>query len=32
MLTVVGAMAAHCLARYRFRGSRAVRFIILSAA
>ncbi len=30
ILTVVGAMAAHCLARYRFRGSRAVRFIILS--
>jgi ABC-type glycerol-3-phosphate transport system permease component len=30
LLTVVGAMAAHCLARYRFRGSRAVRFIILS--
>jgi ABC-type glycerol-3-phosphate transport system permease component len=30
LLTVIGAMAAHCLARYRFRGSRAVRFIILS--
>jgi raffinose/stachyose/melibiose transport system permease protein len=30
LLTVFGAMAAHCLARYRFRGSRAVRFIILS--
>jgi ABC-type glycerol-3-phosphate transport system permease component len=30
ILTVIGAMAAHCLARYRFRGSRAVRFIILS--
>ena len=30
LLTFVGAMAAHCLARYRFRGSRAVRFIILS--
>jgi multiple sugar transport system permease protein/raffinose/stachyose/melibiose transport system permease protein len=30
LLTVIGAMAAHCLARYRFRGSRAVRFVILS--
>jgi ABC-type glycerol-3-phosphate transport system permease component len=30
LLTVIGALAAHCLARYRFRGSRAVRFIILS--
>ena len=30
LLTVIGAMAAHCLARYRFRGSRTVRFIILS--
>jgi raffinose/stachyose/melibiose transport system permease protein len=30
LLTVTGSMAAHCLARYRFRGSRAVRFIILS--
>ena len=30
ILTVIGAMAAHCLARYRFRGSRFVRFAILS--
>jgi len=30
LLTVVGAMAAHCLARYRFRGSRLARFAILS--
>jgi multiple sugar transport system permease protein/raffinose/stachyose/melibiose transport system permease protein len=30
LLTVIGSMAAHCLARYRFRGSRAVRFVILS--
>jgi ABC-type glycerol-3-phosphate transport system permease component len=30
MLTVIGAMVAHCLARYRFRGNRLVRFIILS--
>jgi multiple sugar transport system permease protein/raffinose/stachyose/melibiose transport system permease protein len=30
ILTIVGAMAAHALARYRFRASRAVRFIILS--
>jgi multiple sugar transport system permease protein/raffinose/stachyose/melibiose transport system permease protein len=30
LLTLIGAMAAHCLARYRFRGSRLVRFIILS--
>jgi ABC-type glycerol-3-phosphate transport system permease component len=30
LLTVIGALAAHCLARYRFRGGRAVRFIILS--
>ncbi len=30
LLTVIGAMAAHCLARYRFRGSRVVRFVILS--
>ena len=28
--TVVGAMAAHCLARYRFRGNRLVYFIIFS--
>ena len=30
LLTVIGAMVAHCLARYRFRGSRFVRFVILS--
>jgi multiple sugar transport system permease protein/raffinose/stachyose/melibiose transport system permease protein len=30
LVTLVGAMAAHCLARYRFRGSRLVRLIILS--
>src|SRR5262249_23790726 len=28
--TVAGAMVAHCLARYRFRGSRVLRFVILS--
>ena len=30
LLTVIGAMVAHCLARYRFRFSRLVRFAILS--
>src|SRR4029077_4087500 len=30
MVTVIGAMAAHCLARYSFRGNRLVRFLILS--
>jgi ABC-type glycerol-3-phosphate transport system permease component len=30
LLTIVGAMAAHGLARYRFRGARIVRFAILS--
>ena len=30
LLTVIGAMVAHCLARYRFRGNRLIRFIILS--
>jgi multiple sugar transport system permease protein/raffinose/stachyose/melibiose transport system permease protein len=30
LVTPIGAMAAHCLARYRFRGSRLVRFVILS--
>ena len=30
LVTVIGAMAAHCLARYHFRGSRLVRFLILS--
>jgi raffinose/stachyose/melibiose transport system permease protein len=30
VLTVIAAMVAHCLARYRFRGNRLIRFIILS--
>ena len=30
LVTVIGAMAAHCLARYRFRGNRVARFLILS--
>ena len=30
LVTLIGAMAAHCLARYRFRGNRLVRFVILS--
>ena len=30
LVTVIGAMAAHCLARYHFRGRRLVRFLILS--
>ncbi len=30
LVTIIGAMAAHCLARYRFRGRRLVRFMILS--
>ena len=30
VLTVIGAMAAHCLARYRFPGNRLVYFIIFS--
>ena len=29
LVTIVGAMAAHCLARYNFRGNRLVRFLIL---
>jgi ABC-type glycerol-3-phosphate transport system permease component len=29
-VTVFGAMAAHCLARYRFRSRRIIRFVILS--
>ena len=29
-LTIIGAMAAHCLARYRFPGNRLVLFIIFS--
>lgn len=31
VLTLVGAMAAHCLARYRFRGNRVIYFVIFSA-
>jgi multiple sugar transport system permease protein/raffinose/stachyose/melibiose transport system permease protein len=30
IVTVTGAMAAHCLARYTFRGNRLIRFLILS--
>ena len=30
IVVVTAAMVAHCLARYRFRGSRLVRFVILS--
>jgi multiple sugar transport system permease protein/raffinose/stachyose/melibiose transport system permease protein len=30
ILTIIGAMAAHSLARYHFSGARAVRFAILS--
>lgn len=30
IVTTVGAMAAHCLARYRFPGNRAVYFLIFS--
>src|SRR5215470_15908447 len=30
LVTAIGAMAAHCLARYAFRGNRLVRFLILS--
>lgn len=30
LVTVVGSMAAHGLARYRFRGSRAMRLVILA--
>jgi multiple sugar transport system permease protein/raffinose/stachyose/melibiose transport system permease protein len=30
LVTVIGAMAAHCVARYNFRGSRLVRFVIIS--
>jgi multiple sugar transport system permease protein/raffinose/stachyose/melibiose transport system permease protein len=31
VLTVLGAMAAHCFARYRFRGNRFLYFLIFSA-
>ncbi len=30
LVTVIGSMAAHCLARYNFRGNRLARFLILS--
>jgi ABC-type glycerol-3-phosphate transport system permease component len=30
LVTAIGAMAAHCLARYSFPGNRLVRFLILS--
>ncbi|MEZ5593423.1 MAG: carbohydrate ABC transporter permease [Gammaproteobacteria bacterium] len=30
LLSVIGALAAHCLARYRFRGNRLVYFVIFS--
>jgi multiple sugar transport system permease protein/raffinose/stachyose/melibiose transport system permease protein len=30
LVTVIGAMAAHCLARYSFRGNRLIRFAILT--
>src|SRR5256885_14830934 len=30
LVTAVGAMAAHCLARYSFRGNRLVRLLILT--
>ena len=31
VVTLIGAMAAHCLARYRFRGNRLVYFVLFSA-
>jgi ABC-type glycerol-3-phosphate transport system permease component len=31
LVTVIGAMAAHALGRYRFRGRHSVRFLILSS-
>jgi len=31
ILTILGAMAAHCFARYRFRGNRLLFFLIFSA-
>jgi multiple sugar transport system permease protein/raffinose/stachyose/melibiose transport system permease protein len=30
LVTIIGAMAAHCLARYNFRGNRLMRFLILT--
>jgi ABC-type glycerol-3-phosphate transport system permease component len=31
IVTLVGAAAAHCLARYRFRGNRAIYFLLFSS-
>ena len=31
VLTFVGAMAAHCLSRYKFTGNRLIYFLIFSA-
>ncbi len=31
VVTVIGAMAAHCLARYSFPGNRAIYFVLFSA-
>jgi multiple sugar transport system permease protein/raffinose/stachyose/melibiose transport system permease protein len=31
VLTIIGSMAAHCLARCQFRGNRAIYFVIFSA-
>lgn len=31
IVTLIGAMAAHCLARYGFRGNRAIYFLLFSA-
>ena len=31
ILTLIGAMAAHCVARYRFRGNRVLYFLIFTA-
>jgi ABC-type glycerol-3-phosphate transport system permease component len=31
ILTIIGSMAAHCLARYRFRYNRLIYFVIFSA-
>ena len=31
VITLVGAAAAHCLARYRFRGNRVIYFILFSS-
>jgi multiple sugar transport system permease protein/raffinose/stachyose/melibiose transport system permease protein len=31
IITIIGAMAAHCLARFQFRGAGAIRFAILTS-